>query len=57
MHQMHVVAQVLVTGASGKTGALVVSQCLKLPDQFLVRTVVRSAAVGEQPAGAETTDG
>lgn len=40
--QQRVLLQVLVTGASGKTGALVVSQLLKLTDQYEVRTLVRS---------------
>lgn len=35
--------RVLVTGASGKTGALCVSQLLKLGDTFDVRAAVRSA--------------
>lgn len=34
--------KVLVTGASGKTGALVVQQLLKCPDLFDVRVAVRS---------------
>jgi uncharacterized protein YbjT (DUF2867 family) len=34
---------VLVTGASGKTGALVVAQLLKMPEVFAVRAVIRSA--------------
>lgn len=37
--------QVLVTGASGKTGALVVAELLKQPGKFTVRAVVRSTAV------------
>lgn len=38
-------AQVLVTGASGKTGALVVSELLKLVDKFEVRVTIRSDQV------------
>jgi dihydrodipicolinate reductase len=37
--------QVFVTGASGKTGALVVQQMLKLPDKFEVAVAVRSDKV------------
>lgn len=37
--------QVLVTGASGKTGALVVQQLLKYPEVFDVRVAVRSDKV------------
>jgi hypothetical protein len=39
-------AQVLVTGASGKTGALVVSELLKLVDNFEVRVTIRNDQVG-----------
>jgi uncharacterized protein YbjT (DUF2867 family) len=38
-------AQVFVTGASGKTGALVVQQLLKLSSEFEVAVAVRSDKV------------
>jgi len=47
-----------VTGASGRTGALVVSQLLKLGDVFEVRAVVRSAQVGgsDRPGSWQASD-
>lgn len=40
--------QVVVTGAAGQTGSLIVEKLLARPDEFITRAVVRSAKVGAE---------
>ena len=44
---IHCVLQVLVTGAGGKTGKIVLQKLLALPDQYSVRGLVHSERVGK----------